>query len=126
LDGLGTQSHLLSGLTPGAIRTAMRDLASLGLPIHVSEFDCSTQVGPFGKAARRDAQVRLTTEMAEAFMALPARQRFAFTIWGVRDKDSWLRRPPNAGDGTDEPLLFTDDGRPKRMTQAFVAAVTRG
>ncbi|MEO6341033.1 MAG: endo-1,4-beta-xylanase [Caulobacteraceae bacterium] len=126
LDGLGTQSHLLSGLAPGAIKTAMRDLASLGLPIHVSEFDCSTQVGPFGKQARRDGQVRLITEMAEAFMALPARQRFAFTIWGVRDKDSWLRRPPNAGDGTDEPLLFADDGRPKRMTQAFVNAVTRG
>jgi len=126
LEGVGTQSHLLSDLPPGAVKTAMRDLASLGLPIHVSEYDCSLQVGPFGRRAREAAQVRIAAEMAEAFMSLPARQRFAFTIWGVRDKDSWLRRPPNAGDGTDAPLMFTDDGRPKPMTQAFVEGLTRG
>lgn len=124
LDAIGTQSHLLSGLAPGEVGTAMRDLASLGLPIHVSEYDCSLQVGPFGRRTREAGQLRLTRELAEAFMALPARQRFAFTIWGVRDQDSWLRRPPNAGDGTDAPLLFDDAGRSKAMTAAWVDAVT--
>jgi endo-1,4-beta-xylanase len=55
-------------------------------------------------------------------MALPERQRYAFTIWGVRDRDSWLRRPPNAGDGSDRPLLFDDEGRPKPAARALVEA----
>jgi len=61
--------------------------------------------------------------VAEAFVALPAAQRFAFTAFGLRDKDSWLRRPPNAGDGTDSPLLFDDEGRPKPAFEAVVHAI---
>ena len=46
--------------------------------------------------------------MAEAYLGLPPWQRVAFTTWGLRDKDHWLRAAPNAGDGTDQPLLFYD------------------
>ena len=54
--------------------------------------------------------------LAESFAALPAAQRFAFTTWGVRDRDSWRRRE----DPTQDPLLFDDAGEPK---PAFWAAV---
>ena len=125
LQGIGTQTHLTIDLAPGMIRTAMKDLASLGLPIHVSELDVSTRGGFHAMSARLDLQARLVGETVDAFMALPAKQRFAMTIWGVRDKDSWLRRPPNAGDGTDRPLLFDDAGRPKPAAQRFVQGVVK-
>ena len=121
LGGLGTQSHHEPGLDPKLIAPAMRDLASLGLPIHVSELDMS-----FREGGRRNdpellqLQARLVGETAEAFGALPERQRFAFTTWGVRDRDSWLRGPDQFKGRVDRPLLFDDAGAGK---PAFDAAV---
>jgi endo-1,4-beta-xylanase len=66
-------------------------------------------------------QARLVGAAAEAFAALPERQRFAFTAWGVRDSDSWLRREPKSEEFPgDQPMLLDDDGAPK---PAFAAAV---
>ncbi len=45
LGGLGTQTHVSIDTPKGAIRTAVADLASLGLPVHVSELDVSTRGG---------------------------------------------------------------------------------
>ncbi|MDP8915786.1 MAG: endo-1,4-beta-xylanase, partial [Pseudomonadota bacterium] len=41
IGGVGTQSHFRLELDPAKIGVAMRDLAGLGLPIHVSEADVS-------------------------------------------------------------------------------------
>jgi endo-1,4-beta-xylanase len=131
LGGLGTQTHLAFDQPPGAIRATIRELASLGLPIHVSELDVSTRgEGVRGKLdmtpmpERLAKQARLVGEAAEAFTALPAHQRYAFTVWGLRDKDSWLRHKPDGAD--DRPLLFDDAGRPKPAARALVEAVSRG
>ncbi len=129
LGGLGTQAHLTVDTQPGQVRACIRTLATLGLPIHVSELDVSTRgrrLDFSDPASRLDKQARLVGETAEAFAALPERQRYALTTWGVRDQDSWLRRAPNAGDGSDRPLLFDDAGAPKPAAWAFVAAVGRG
>ena len=125
ITGLGVQSHLDIGLAPGASLTACRELASLGLPIHVSELDVSLSGG--GRLDLRSRKLTLQaqryTEMIEAFAELPKAQQFAFTTWGLRDRDSWLRRPPNAGDGTDAPLPFDDVGHPKPAFWAFADAL---
>ncbi len=119
LGGLGTQTHIGVDLQPGAISAAMQDLAGLGLPIHVSELDISIREGGFAPQARGERQARLAHEVAAAFMRLPERQRFAVTLWGLRDRDSWLCHPPHpAGD---QPLFFDDAGRPKPMAAAFLA-----
>jgi endo-1,4-beta-xylanase len=124
LDGLGTQTHLSADAQPGAIAAAVRDLASTGLKIHVSEFDVTLQGGGFmSRTAKLAAQARLAEEAARALADLPAAQRYAFTTWGLRDKDSWLRHAPNAGDGSDSPLLFDDEGRPKPAAAAFLRGV---
>jgi endo-1,4-beta-xylanase len=125
VTGIGTQSHLNADLPPGQAARAIQALARFGLPIHVSELDISTRrsVLPFqDNATLLQAQARVAAEVAEAFMALPMQQRYAFTVWGVRDKDSWLRRAPNAGDGTDQPLLLDDQGDPKPAFDAVEAA----
>ena len=113
LGGLGTQAHLHTGVTTAEIRTSIRDLASLGLPIHLSELDVKTE----GSQGQRD-QARVVGDMAEAFATLPERQRFAFTVWGLRDGDSWLTRR----DATQRPLLFDDAGAAKPAFRAAVEA----
>jgi endo-1,4-beta-xylanase len=121
VNGIGTQMHLTADLPAGQVKRTIAALARFGLPIHISELDISTQrkgLSFDAPAERLQRQARLAGEAADAFMALPPAQRYAFTVWGVRDKDSWLRRPPNAGDGQDRPLLFDDDGAPK---SAFAA-----
>ena len=127
LGGLGTQTHVsLNEWRPGMARDAIRDLASLGLPIHISELDVSTKGGRIDLASPENKalqQARIVGEITEAYMALPAARRYAMTIWGVRDRDSWLARPPH--DGSDHPVLFTDQGRPKPAAAALVDVVGR-
>jgi endo-1,4-beta-xylanase len=125
LGGLGAQSHLDVDLPPGRMRETLSDLSRLGLPVHISELDVSTRTGRLDFSSEADRalrQARLVHETVEAFMNLPARQRFAITLWGARDGDSWLRRPPFPA-GQDKPLLFDDHGRPKLAASAFLHAV---
>jgi hypothetical protein len=99
-------------LEPGAARTAMRELASLGLPIHVSELDISTD----GRWDRDVAlkQARVAEEVVGALLDLPPAQRLGLTLWGARDGDSWLARR----DRGERPLLFDDAGEPKPAAEA--------
>ena len=70
---------------------------------------------------KRDQQTARVGELAEAFMALPDRQRFAFTVWGLRDSDSWLTRDARARSG-DSPLLFDAMGGPTSLFEAVEAS----
>jgi endo-1,4-beta-xylanase len=124
LTGLGTQTHVVADLAPGAITAAVRDLASLGLKVRISEMDVSLARAQGLVNSRADLQRRqsaLYAEAAEAMAALPARQRFDFTFWGLEDSQSWLRRENPA----DAPLLFDDAGRPKPAAAAWEQALRR-
>jgi endo-1,4-beta-xylanase len=121
LTGLGTQMHVAADIAPGEITRMIRELASLGLPIHVSELDVSLTRSENKLLSRTELQRRqaaVYAETAEAFMDLPERQRFAFTLWGLRDKDSWLKKE-NAADA---PAPFDDAGRPKAGAAALAEA----
>jgi len=130
IGGIGTQSHLNIEIPAGQITTFMRDAASLGLPIHVSELDFPIQrdggrmpdLRP--TAERRAQQVARVGELAEAFAALPERQRYAFTTWGLRDTDSWLLREDGKARGDESPLLLDAAGHPNPAYQALVDAFT--
>jgi endo-1,4-beta-xylanase len=124
LGGLGTQTHVPADLAPGAISAALKDLASLGLKVRISEMDVSL-AGARNLLSSSDdlrrRQAALYAEAAEAFVGLPHSQRFDFTFWGLEDSQSWLRHE----NGTDAPLLFDDAGRPKLAAQAWEAALRR-
>ena len=127
IGGIGTQSHLDIRIPAGQIRAFFRDAASLGLPIHVSELDATLRsddrVDLRTRPQRIEQQTARVAELAEAFMALPERQRFAFTVWGLRDTDSWVPEgQPN--DGQNQPLLFDGAGRPNPMYAAVVHGFT--
>lgn len=122
LTGIGTQTHVAADLPPGALTRTMRELAKFGLPIHLSELDVSMErgMGLLGsRAERRRQQDRIYAEAAEAFSSLPASQRFALTLWGLRDKDSWIVRDFPS----DAPALFDDQGRAKAAAHAFVSGL---
>lgn len=125
IDGIGTQSHLDIEIPAGRISAFMRDAASLGLPIHVSELDFSMirdggrMPDLRGLSEKRAQQVARVGELAEAFMALPERQRFAFTTWGLRDIDSWLVRE---GRSKDSPVLLDANGRANPAYEAVAQA----
>ena len=129
ISGIGTQTHLATDLPAGTVTAAMRDLASLGLPIHVSELDISLNrdQGLLSSAHDKPArQYRLAHETAEAFAALPPAQRFGFTLWGLRDSESWLRSPKeNPTAPWDTPLAFDDAGRAKPMLAALSEGFSR-
>jgi endo-1,4-beta-xylanase len=124
LTGIGTQTHVNADLPAGAIKTAVAELASFGLPVHIAEMDVSITRAK-GLLPNRDElvaqQARVYREAAEAFMALPAKQRFAFTFWGLRDKESWLKRE----NARDTPLLFDDAGQPKAAARSWSEVVTK-
>ncbi len=125
IGGIGSQTHLGLMARPGMVTTAIADLATLRLPIHISEFD--VRFGPAGATdlsagQKRAIQAELAAETLAAFTALPPAQQYAFTTWGARDRDSNLNRPNFGGDGTDMPLLFDNTGAPK---PAFWAVADR-
>ena len=125
IQGLGLQSHLWIDVEDGAIARFMREAAQFGLPIHVSELDCTLRTEDRldlrSQADRIARQAARVTELASAFAALPERQRYAFTVWGLRDTDSWYRQG-DKDDGRDRPLPFDSFGRPNPMA----AALTEG
>ncbi|KAK0360643.1 hypothetical protein LTR94_026518, partial [Friedmanniomyces endolithicus] len=109
IDGLGLQSHLWIDVEEGAIAAFMAEVAQFGLAIHVSELDCTLRmdkrVDLRSQADRIARQTARVAELAQAFAALPPRQRFAFTVWGLRDTDSFYREGER-DDGKDKPLPF--------------------
>ncbi|MGZ3306836.1 MAG: endo-1,4-beta-xylanase [Asticcacaulis sp.] len=124
LHGIGTQTHITGEVPPGAIRTAIRDIASLGLKIHVSEVDISLrEARPHNAVEPRIDQVRVLNELVGAYNDVPAAQRLGMTFWGVRDSDSWLNRNHERTLIPDEPLLFDRLGRPKPLARELVKAL---
>jgi len=125
LQGLGLQSHLWIDIKPGVVAAFMREAAQFGLPIHVSELDCTLRTEDRldfrSQAERLTAQSARVTELAQAFAALPKAQQFAFTVWGLRDTDSWYRQGEK-DDGKDKPLPFDSFGRPNPMAAALANA----
>ncbi len=129
VQALGTQSHLDIGMDPALCRPAMRELATLGLPIRVSELDVSFQTPGrefLSQARRLGLQAQLYAEVIGGFLELPRHQQLAFAVWGLDDKRSWLRYRPSGGDLNDCPCPFDDDERPKPAFFALADALSRG
>ncbi len=126
LHGVGTQTHIPADIKPGLIRDSIRDIASLGLKVHVAEVDISpasnspASLVAANMAEPRLGQIRALTELVEAYHQLPASQHYGMTFWGVRDSDSWLNSSKEFN-GRDEPLLFDRMGRAKPLATAFAA-----
>ena len=86
VTGVGTQMHLDMS-TPdleNKIVASLRDLQATGRIVRISELDI--------KCKDRTAQAALYKFIFQKYLEIvPAAQRGGITIWGINDKDSWVK-----------------------------------
>lgn len=86
IDGIGVQGHFGGSLNPHSIKYILDTLASLGLPIKVTEFDM--QVGDYNLS--EEAQAKYYSLMMRTAYAHPAVSGFIF--WGFWDSRHWRNK----------------------------------
>jgi endo-1,4-beta-xylanase len=123
VDGLGMQMHIGVSASNEEIASGLRQLASTGLLVHVSEV--SILVSDW----KRDASLVLTDELQKTqsdkyrslvqvyTQSVPATQRYGITVWGVSDANSWIMPMFNLRDW---PLLFDSLYRKKPSYFGFL------
>ena len=133
--------EILSGRTQDTnLNTLARFLAALGIDLMEARTvgDRTAQIVEALNALRAEHDYVFTTggigpthdditadAVATAFgAALPERQRYAFTTWGLRDIDTWLVRPEGKNRPDESALLLDAEGRPNPAYQALADAFT--
>ncbi|WP_347157778.1 endo-1,4-beta-xylanase [Pontibacter chitinilyticus] len=108
IDGVGLQMHISVNTPNSGIEEAIRQMASTGLLVHISELDVRTN--PSNSAAYTftpgisKLQGDKVQFVIDAYQRLvPAAQQYGLTFWNVTDKDSWIVQQP---DHKDNPTLF--------------------
>lgn len=119
IDGVGMQMHLNHDWPSNDLPTAIQDIANTGLLVHLSELDIKANYNNDVSeltAARAQAQADQFQNAAYYYKTLvPTSQQHGITIWGFRDRDSWLY-----DNGGDWPLLFDNSFDPKPAYDGFV------
>lgn len=130
---IGTQAHLnVSSAGFESMDQALTELATLGLPIHVTELDInSAQSGQRNTGADiaenatatqgglvDNANQRLADAYAGIFRAFVKHEKYVkmVTLWGVNDGVSWR--------ANGRPLLFDGNNQPKPAFDAVIRVVT--
>ena len=86
VTGVGTQMHLdmATNNLEESIVNSLRDLQATGRIVRISELDI--------KCTDRVAQAALYKFIFQKYLEIvPASQRGGITIWGINDKDSWVK-----------------------------------
>ncbi len=128
VHAIGTQTHINLSTTYETMDETLTDLASLGLPVHITELDVNvaergqrnTSADIEGAAQRTgggiadDADARQAQVYADLFRAILKHKDSVelVTFWGVNDGVSWLRRG--------RPLLFDAQNNPKPSFDAVI------
>ena len=130
---IGSQTHVsVSSPSFEQEDKALTEIETLGLPIHITEFDVnSAQSGQRGTGADvannaattqgglvSDADKRLADAYAGLFRAFVKHDKFVkvVTFWGVNDGVSWRAQG--------RPLLFDANDKPKPAFEAVIRAAT--
>ena len=121
IDGVGYQMHIDHNFPPkGDIQKATDQLLAKDLLIHFAELDVKlnaagdlTELTP----QRAEDQKQKVKEVVEIFNALPAKNQYALTLWGLKDNDSWI---PGEYGRPDWPLLFDRNFERKPAYDGFI------
>ena len=131
VHAIGSQAHVNVSTTFETMDQALTEIATLGLPIHITELDVNTaargqrgtgadieaNAGATGGGLVSDADKRLADAYAGIFRAFVKHGNSVemVTFWGANDALSWRRF------GT--PLLFDGDNKPKPAFDAVIRVV---
>jgi endo-1,4-beta-xylanase len=130
VHAIGTQTHVsVSSPSFEQMDRALTEMESLGLPIHITEFDVNSAVGgqrstgadisenaatTQGGLVDQAAQ-RLANQYASLFRAFLKHEKSVrmVTFWGINDGVSWR--------ANGKPLLFDGNNQPKPAFDAVIA-----
>ena len=129
VHAIGSQAHLNVSITFDTMDQALSEIATLGLPIHITELDVnSASDGQRGFGADianngattqgglvADAEKKLTDAYAGIFRAFLKHRGSVkmVTFWGANDANSWR--------ANGKPLLFDGNSQPKPAFDAVIA-----
>jgi endo-1,4-beta-xylanase len=132
VHAIGSQAHVNVSTSFETMDQALTEMATLGLPIHITELDVnSTQGGQRTTSADVSANVANTQgglvsdadrKQAEAYAGLFrafVKHRDAVkvvTFWGANDANSWR--------ANGKPLLFDGNSQPKPAFDAVIGVIT--
>jgi len=128
VHAIGTQTHINVSTTFETMDRTLTELASLGLPIHITELDVNASrggqrstTGDIATTAARteggavsEADQRQSRAYADLFRAIVKHKKHVkmVTFWGANDGVSWLARG--------RPLLFDGKNQPKPAFDAVM------
>ena len=129
VHAIGSQAHLNVSITFETMDQTLTEIATLGLPIHITELDVNSAAGGqrgFGADIANngattqgglvaDAEKKLTDACAGIFRAFLKHRGSVkmVTFWGANDANSWR--------ANGKPLLFDGNSQPKPAFDAVIA-----
>lgn len=123
IDGIGMQMHLNHDWPTNDLPTSIQQIANTGLLVHISELDVKVNYdNSLTELTLPRAQAQETQYQSAAYYyteLVPEAQQFGITIWGFRDRDSWLY-----DGGSDWPLLFDNDFSHKLAHRGIAAGLS--
>lgn len=133
VDTLGIQAHLRAdwAFDEAVFARFLREVASLGLRIEITELDVDDRALPADAGVRDAAVASLTRRFLD--VALAERQVRTVFTWGLSDRHSWLSTFPGRqrADGSRQRGLPLDEAFARKpmwhaMAASFRAAPSRG
>jgi endo-1,4-beta-xylanase len=140
IDGIGFQMHIHMGWpSTDNIKASLQKVVDLDLKVKITELDIPIN-NPFdGSYSYPDNyHAELTPELAEqqkrrfcevvaAYLeVVPAHLRGGITVWGVFDRETWLKSAFFDDNHEEWPLLFNHDLEPKPAAQGVGDALMGG
>ncbi len=125
-DGVGAQMHIsYNGPSAANIQAVADGTVSRGKKLHFSELDIRTN--PEGNASltslstdRANSQKAKFKEVVQIYNSIPLANKFALTVWGLRDNESWLI---DFWGVPDWPLMFNANYNKKPAYDGFIEAL---
>lgn len=121
IDGVGAQMHIAYNFPSAAqIQSVVNGTVSRGLKMHFSELDIRANPNNDITSltdARATAQENKFREVVEIYDAIPDANKFALTVWGLRDSETWLI---DFWGQPDWPLLYDDNFNAKKAYAGFL------
>ena len=121
VDGVGAQMHIsYNGPSASNIQAVADGTVSRGLKLHFAELDIRANPNNDQTsltAARANAQKAKYKEVVKIYNSIPLDNKYALTVWGLKDNESWLI---DFWGHTDWPLLFNEDYSKKPAYDGFL------
>lgn len=121
VDGFGFQMHIsYNGPSKSRIASAAKDVTDRNLLLHFSELDVRANPAKdltnltLDRSIDQQSKVR---EVVEVYNAIPEASKFALTIWGLKDNESWLL---DFWGHVDWPLLYDANFQIKKAHTGFL------